>query len=295
MSKRSFGKLETQNIGYLLILPNYLIFLVFTLIPIVWTTGLSFTNYNLKTSHFVGFANYARLFSDSLFLKSFGNTLVYSVVTILPTMAIALLLAVLLNTRIPGKNIFRAIFYMPNIFSMVIVSMAWLYLYDTNAGILNRILRGIGMSPVHWVSSPSTSMLSVCIMSIWNSLGYDMVIFLAGLQSIPEYLYEASSIDGANSRQKFFRITLPMLAPTTFFIFVMACIASFQVFGQVLILTNGGPMDSTTTIAHQIYKNGFEYYEMGYASSQALVLLLVILAITLINMKSGKGEQNEVG
>ncbi len=122
-----------------------------------------------------------------------------------------------------------------------------------------------------------------------------MVINLAGLQGIPDYLYEAATIDGANAFHKFLYITLPMLAPTTFFIFVMACIRSFQVFGQVLIVTNGGPVNSTTTIAHQIYRNGFEYYQMGYASSQAVVLLIIVLAITLINMRYGKGEENNVG
>lgn len=293
--RKSYGKLETHNIAYLLILPNYLIYFVFTLIPIVWTLGLSFTDYNLSKAAFVGAANYVRMFTDSLFLKSFWNTLVYSFITIVPTMAVGLSLAIMLNMKIRGRNLFRAVFYMPNIFSMVVVAMSWLYLYDTHAGILNRILRMLGASPVPWLTSPEMAMFSVCLMSIWNGLGYNMVVFLAGLQTIPEYLYEAASIDGASWTQQFRKITLPMLAPTTFFIFVMSCIRSFQVFGQVLILTNGGPMESTTTVAHQIYKNGFEFYEMGYASAQSVVLLLVILGITMINMKYGKGEQNDVG
>lgn len=173
---------------------------------------------------------------------------------------------------------------------MVAVSMAWLYLFDTNNGILNRLLDVVGLGPVGWVTSSSTALLSVAIMSIWNSTGYNMILFLSGLQSIPEYLYEAASIDGATRWQKFRKITIPQLAPTTFFVFVMACINSFQVFGQVLIVTNGGPLNSTTTIAHQIYKNGFEYYKMGYASSQAVILLIIISLITLVNFKYGRGD-----
>lgn len=171
--------------------------------------------------------------------------------------------------------------------------MAWLYLYDTNSGILNRILNGLGLESVGWVSSTTMSMISVAVMSIWNQVGYNMILFLSGLQGIPEHLYEAASIDGATRWQKFRHITIPQLAPTTFFVFVMACIHSFQVFGQVLIVTNGGPVNSTTTIAHQIYKNGFEYFHMGYASAQAVVLLLIILAITVVNWKHGKGGTND--
>lgn len=173
--------------------------------------------------------------------------------------------------------------------------MAWLYLYDTTSGILNKVLKDIGMLAVPWISSASMAMISIAIMSIWSTTGYNMILFLSGLQGIPDYLYEAASIDGATSWKKFIHVTIPMLKPTTFFVFVMACINSFQVFGQVLIVTNGGPMNSTTTIAHQIYRNGFEYYKMGYASAQAVVLMVIIFAITLINMRFGGGDENDLG
>jgi len=288
------GRLEQQKSGYLMILPSYLIYTLFTLIPIIWTIVMSFTNYNLNTAEFVGLKNYQKMLTDTLFQSSVLHTLQYSILTVPIAMVLGLALAMLLNRKIAGRPFFRTIFYMPNILSMVAISMAWLYLYDTNSGILNRILKEIGLSPVQWLSSSGMAMISVAIMSIWSTLGYNMVVFLSGLQSIPEHLYEAASIDGANAWTKFTKITLPMLSPTTFFIFVMACIRSFQVFGQVLILTNGGPLNSTTTIAHQIYRNGFEFYEMGYASSQAVVLLIIILAITIINMKFGKGEENDL-
>lgn len=290
MRKRTKVGNRYQNIGYLLIAPGFLIYALFILVPILWTVAMSFTDYNLKTFSFVGLSNYIQLFQDAVFGKSVLNTVIYSVITIPVTMALSLFLATLLNQKIRGKGFFRTLFYMPNIFSMVAVSMAWLYLFDTHSGILNRLLEAVGLSPVGWVTSTSTALLSVAIMSIWNTTGYNMILFLSGLQSIPEYLYEAASIDGATRLQKFIKITIPQLAPTTFFVFVMACIHSFQVFGQVLIVTNGGPLNSTTTIAHQIYKNGFEYYKMGYASSQAVVLLLIILGITLVNFKYGRSD-----
>ena len=254
---------------------------------------MSFTNYNLREWHFTGISNYIQMFQDKVFLRSIWNTVRYSLMTIPVVMVLVLCLAMLLNQRLKAKGFFRTLFYLPNIFSMVAVSMAWLYLYDTNSGILNRMLNGLGLESVGWVSNTAMSMISVAIMSIWNQVGYNMILFLSGLQGIPEHLYEAASIDGATRWQKFRHITLPQLAPTTFFVFVMACIHSFQVFGQVLIVTNGGPVNSTTTIAHQIYKNGFEYFHMGYASAQAVVLLLIILAITIVNWKYGKGGTND--
>lgn len=292
--KKKRGRLEQQNAAYLLIAPSYLIYIVFILIPVIWTIIMSFTDYNLSEAHFVGVSNYMALFHDSLFLKSFVNTLYYCVLAIIPAMVLGLALALLLNQGLKGKGFFRTLFYMPNIFSMVAVSMAWLYLYDTTAGILNKMLRDLGLAAVPWISSHKMAMISIAIMSIWNSTGYNMILFLSGLQSIPDYLYEAASIDGATGWKKFCYITLPMLKPTTFFVFVMACINSFQVFGQVLIVTNGGPLNSTTTIAHQIYRNGFEYYKMGYASAQAVILMLIIFAITLVNMRYGRGDENDL-
>ena len=256
---------------------------------------MSFTDYDLSKAHFVGISNYIQLTKDPIFVKSVGNTLFYCVLAIVPAMVLGLALAMFLNQKLKGKGFLRTLFYLPNIFSMVAVSMAWLYLYDTTSGILNKVLKDIGMQAVPWISSASMAMISIAIMSIWSTTGYNMILFLSGLQGIPDYLYEAASIDGATSWKKFIHVTIPMLKPTTFFVFVMACINSFQVFGQVLIVTNGGPMNSTTTIAHQIYRNGFEYYKMGYASAQAVVLMVIIFAITLINMRFGGGDENDLG
>lgn len=276
-------------IAYLLILPNYLIFIIFLLIPIIWTFVMSFTDYNLTSYQFVGLKNYGMLLHDPLFKKAFYNTIVYSICTIPIAMCIGLLFALALNNKCHFKALFRTIFYMPNVLSVVAVSMAWLYMFDGNAGILNKILYLLGFSKVGWLTNSSYALMSVCFVGVWFTAGYNMVIFLSGLQSIPDYLYEAARIDGANSVQQFFAITLPMLKPTTFFIFVMACINSFQVFGQVYILTSGGPSNATTTLAHQIYKNGFELYKMGYASAESVVLMVMILGITVVNMLVSKG------
>ncbi len=288
--KKRKKSLTESKLGYLMILPNYIIYTVFTLIPICWTIGMSFTDYNLKTANFVGVSNYINIFKDEIFLKSIWNTVYYSLLTIIPIMVLPLLLALLLNRKIKGRGFFRALFYLPNILSMVAVSMAWSYLYNTQAGILNKMLNAIGLSSIPWVTDTKWAMISVAIMAVWQSLGYNAVLYLSGLQGIPDYLYEAATIDGANGVQQFFSITIPSLRPTTFFIFVMACIHSFEVFGQVYVLTQGGPLNSTTTIAHQVYLNGFEYYKMGYASAEAVVLLLIILVLTMVNMKGGNTD-----
>ena len=287
-------KRRYDRIAYFMIAPNFIIFVTFVLIPIFWSVAMSFTNYNLRTSEFIGFENYLQLFQDSVFKKSLVNTLVYSLLTIVPTMVFGLLLALLLNRAVPLKRFFRTVFYMPNILSVIAVSMAWVYLYNTNAGVLNRLLNLVGLPSVKWISDPKIALFSVVIMSIWMSTGYNMVVFLSGLQMIPTHLYEAAKMDGANAIQQFIKITFPLLSPTTYFLFIMACIQSFQVFGQVYALTGGGPVNATTTIAHQIYKSGFESYRMGYASAMAVVLLLIILILTLLNLRLGKGGESDV-
>lgn len=295
MTQKTIRKNQRQdNIAYLFLLPNYLIFGLFLLFPILWTLVMSFTDYNLFSYELIGISNYVRLFSDKVFLRSLSNTAVYSLFTIPVAMLLGLLLALALNRKFRGKSFFRTVFYMPNVLSIVAISMAWIYLYDTNSGILNHLLLALGLSKVPWLTNTDYTMLSVCVVGIWFTCGYNMVIFLSGMQSIPDYLYEAADIDGANPWQKLISITLPSLSPTTFFIFVMACINSFQVFGQVYILTGGGPSNSTTTIAHQIYKNAFELYKMGYASAEAVILMLLTLALTIVNLTVSKGGMPDV-
>ena len=285
-------RLEIQNIGYLFIAPNFLIYLIFVFIPVFYTIGLSFTDYNLRVANFIGISNYINLFRDDVFILALKNTLYYTIMFLPAIMVLGLALAILINKWFFGRTVFRAIFYLPQIVSLVASSLAWMYLYGTN-GIFNLFLSDLGISPVGWLTDSKMAMPSIVIMSLWQGGGYSMLLFLSGLQGIPIHLYEAATIDGANRRQTFFNITIPQLAPTTFFVFVMTCIQSFQIFGQVYMMTGGGPNNTTTTLAHQVYTNGFQYYKMGYGSSMAFILLLIILFVTLVNFKFGNVEGDE--
>ncbi|MGG6313775.1 carbohydrate ABC transporter permease [Paenibacillus macerans] len=283
-------------VGYAMIAPGYLVYFLFIFIPLLVGVYYSFTNYNFySTPQFVGLQNYIRLLHDELFGTAMYNTLIYALLTILPQMFLGLVLAALLNGKVFGRVFSRASIYIPNVTSMVAVSMIWLWIYDPALGILNRMIKTFGFDPVQWLYNPDTAMLAVVVMSIWKSIGYTMIVYLAGLQSIPSSLYEAAHMDGASKIRQFFSITIPMLKPTTFFILVMSCINSFMVFEQVNIMTGGGPLNSTTTVVHQIYLRGFQDFQMGYASAMAVVLFIITLAITLINFRYGnQGDDLDV-
>lgn len=244
---------------------------------------------------FLGIKNYVKLFSDSEFLRAITNTLFYTVVTLTVQLALGLLLAVLLYKKSKAVPIFRTALYLPNIMSMVCVSMVWLWLYNPNFGIFNRILEAIGIAPQKWLINPSQAMLCIILVGIWKNCGYSMVIFLGGLTGIPESLYEAAQLDGAGPIRRFLNITWPMLRPTTFFLVVTGIVNSFAVFEQVNILTSGGPLNRTTTVVHQIYRRGFLEFKMGYASAMAVLLLAFSLIVTMLVFKFGnKGQDVDV-
>lgn len=282
--------MEQQNVGYLFVLPSALIYLVFMIIPIIWTIAMSLTDYNLVSFSFTGLSNYDIMFHDVVFQKALWNTVRYTLLTLLPSLAIGLGLALLLNGAFKGRGLFRAIFYMPHIVSLVVTSLAWGYIFS-EVGILNQFLRALGAQRISWLTNSNLAMVCIVISSLWMACGHYMILFLSGLQSIPSHLYEAASIDGAGGWVKFWRITLPLLAPTTFFVFITACINSFQVFGQVYIMTGGGPDNATTTLAHQIYLNAFQYGKMGYSSAIAVVLMVIILLITAVNYRFGNQRE----
>lgn len=294
--KKRSGRLNVDYAGYLMIAPGYLIYFLFIFIPLIIGLYYSFTNYNFySTPQFVGWDNYVRLFQDQLFGRAMYNTFIYALGTIIPQMALGLVFAVLLNGRVFGRVFARASIYVPNVTSMVAVSMIWLWIYDPSLGILNRMIKVFGFDPVQWLYNPQTAMFAVIVMSIWKGLGYTMIVYLAGLQSIPNSLYEAAHMDGASKLRQFFQITIPMLKPTTFFILVMSCINSFMVFEQVNIMTNGGPLNATTTVVHQIYLRGFQDFQMGYASAMAIVLFAITLVITMANFRYGnQGDDLDV-
>ena len=253
-------------------------------IPIVFGLYISFTNYDgFKVMDFIGFNNYLDMFQDSYFTISLKNNLVYTLVTVPATLIIALLLAVAVNKGLKGSAIFKTLFFFPYITSMVAVGIIWTLLYNPTVGPINSILRSIGISnPPGWLLSTTSALLAIMIVYIWKMSGYYMIIFLAGLQSIPHHLYEAAEIDGAGGIKKFFKITLPLLSPTTFMVMILIIINSFQVFDLIQVMTDGGPGRATNVLVYRIYQEGFNYSHFGYASAEAYFLFAIILVVTLI-------------
>jgi ABC-type sugar transport system permease subunit len=270
--------------------PFLILFVAFRAGPVVASLLLSFTAYDaLSPPVWMGAANYRDiLFSTEaatrLFWKSVGNTLYFTAGQVVFEMLTGLSLAMLVNARmLRGKAVWRTTYYLPVVTSAVAASMIWLWLYQPQAGLLNLILRELGLPRLGWLSDPHLAMPSVIIMAVWQGAGWSMVIYLAGLQGIPESLYEAARIDGATGWQQFLGVTLPLLAPVTLFVVIISCIGSLQVFSQVYVMTQGGPLNATTTVTYQIWNNAFRFYRLGYASAMSFLLFLVILAISVVN------------
>lgn len=273
--------IHTDRIGYVLILPFYLFLALFVLFPIVFNLYLSFTNYNLNTADWIGLNNYKALFHDRFFFISLKNTAVYTIVTLAVTLALGLVLAALLNNKLFGTKWIRVSFFTPYVTSMVAVSMIWLWIYEPSHGIANSLLSLFGIPPKQWLYDTRWAMTAVIIMSIWKTLGYNLVVFLAGLQGIPRSLYEAAAVDGAGGIRQFFHITIPQIRPVTFFLVITGFINNFNVFEQIQIMTGGGPLNATTTLVHQIYNRAFQDFKIGYAASLSMVVLFLIGVLTL--------------
>jgi len=270
--------------------PNIIGFLLFSLLPVGATLVISLLNWDLiRDPEFVGFQNYTTLLTkDPIFREVLFNT-AYFVIGVVPaSIIISLMLALVMNNGLKGISLFRAIFFIPVITSSVAVAMLWRWLYNTDYGLINVGLDALGLPYVPWLTSTDWAMPAVIIMAVWKSLGYNMVIYLAGLQGISPILYEAAALDGAGGWARFRDITLPLLGPTTFFILVISVINSFQVFDLTFILTQGGPGIATTTIVMYIYDQGFRYFQMGYAAAIAWVLFIIIFLITLAQMQYQK-------
>lgn len=273
--------------AYAFLLPNILGFVTLTLIPIAVAFGLSFLDWDFANpAKFVGLRNFMRLTRDSGFRISFSNTIYYTTVSAPLTIALALFLAVLLNQRVRGIKWFRTIYFFPEISSIIAVAVVWNMLYHPTMGPINNILQSIGVeNPPGWTASVKWAMPAVILMSVWKQVGYYMVMFLAGLQGIPEQLYEAATIDGANSWQKFRYITLPLLSPTTFLVSILLVINSFKVFDQIVIMTDGGPGRATNVLVYYIYYQAFTLFRFGYASAIATVLFALVLIVTIIQFR----------
>lgn len=289
--KNSTLERKQRLAGIILVTPAMLHFILFTSIPIVMALWLSMTDYRVfSPPNWNWFSNYVEMFRDNVFMLSIWNTTVYTFWTVPVSMAIALVVAFILNEKLRLRAWYRAAFFMPHVTATVAIAMVWMWMYNKEFGLLNAVLQGVGLPKINWLGDPNWSMFSVILLGIWKGIGQKMIIYLAALQGIPNQLYEAASIDGASKLQQFYRITIPMLSQVTFFIFVISLIDSFQVFEQIYVMTGGGPVHSTTVMTYEIYRNAFESYRMGYASAQAFLLFLIVFILTLISKKYTRSE-----
>ncbi len=281
------------------ILPNFIGFTIFILLPIVFSLVISVTDFNIykgiEGMEFVGLDNYFAMFKDAWFIDAIKNNITYTVITIPCIMGISIVLATILNDKVYYKKTLRAVIFIPYISSVVASSVVWTMLFNPSQGVINNVLRAIGIdNPPGWLGSVTWALPAIMIVAIWGGIGYATLIYMAGIQSIDKSLYESCDIDGASSLQKFFKVTVPLLKSTTFFLLITSIISSFQVFGTINIMTGGGPGRATTVIAHYIYIAGFRYYKMGYAAAMSWFLLLFIFAITLFQWKIQHKYENSI-
>ncbi|WP_168121656.1 sugar ABC transporter permease [Paenibacillus sp. HB172176] len=277
--------------GTMFLLPAALLFAVFIFLPIVIGLGMSFTDYGgfeIKPA-FVGLDNYARLIHDDYFLISLRNNLVYTVLFVPLTMLFALASALLVNKVLHLRKFYRMAFYFPQITSMVSVAIVWGLLLNPMRGPINAILSSLGIGhPPEWLQSTQWALIAVVIVSVWKSFGYYMVILLAGIQGIPDYLHEAAKLDGAGRWKRLWHVTLPGLSPILFMVLILTIISSFQVFDLVSVMTDGGPGRSTNVLVFRMYQEAFIHYKMGYASAMAVILFVIVLIISLIQFRMEK-------
>jgi multiple sugar transport system permease protein len=265
-----------------LLLPSLIGMFTFVMLPVLSSLVLSFAEWDLIGElRWIGLDNYVTALSDPTVLGALGHTLLFIAGYLPAVVALALGLALLLNRKLKGRVVFRAVYFVPVVTSWVAVSLIWKWLLNPQYGLINYGLALVGIKGPGWLFDPSWAMAGIVLTSIWKDVGFVAVIYLAGLQDIPENLYEAAALDGATPWQRFWTITLPMLAPTTFFVTTISLISSFQVFDQVWIMTGGGPAGATSVMVEQIYKNAFSYYKMGYASAISWVLFALIFIVTL--------------
>lgn len=285
-SKRKLALTPQEKAAIILVAPLLFFLTVYWIAPALASLYYSLTNYSvvLKTK-WVGLANFGRLADDVLFWRSLENSALFTLGNIPLTMISGLLLAIAVNSGIRFRNLYRVIFYLPMVTSSIALSMVWLWLFDPNFGLLNAGLSVLGIARQQWLQSTSQALPSIVLMSVWGGIGGTMIIYLAGLQGIPDSIYEASKVDGAGTVEAFRYITLPSLQPVTIYLLVTGIIGSFQIFGPIYAMTDGGPAFATTTIVHQIYINGFRYFNMGYAAAQSWTLFVILLGLSVVNLR----------
>lgn len=274
--------------GYLFILPTFLGYTTFVIGPILAAIGISLTSYDmLSEPEFIGFENYANLFSDPRLRTVYLNTIFFTVVAVSLNVGVGLLLAVLINRRMPAalKYIFRTVYFFPVLVALAYCSIIWQFLFQRDTGVFNYYLGQIGVEPIPWLSNRQWVMPSIILMDVWKNTGFAMLVFLAGLQNIPSDYYEAAQIDGANGWNLFRHITLPLISPTFFFNMIIFMIGALQVFDSIIVLTGGGPGDASRSLVMYIYEKAFQSFDMGYASAVAITLFIIIMILTLIQFR----------
>ena len=276
---------EAQT-AVMLLAPTLLFFLVFQYYPILKSVAISFADYGLlrRETPFVGLENYIRQFQDPLFLAALWNTLLFVGVCVVVGVALALVVAVLVEKTGRWAGVYRTLYFIPVVTSLMATAMIWRWLYASN-GLINFLMTLVGLDPQAWLLSEHLALPSLMVLTIWKNLGFDLILFSAALQGIPEEMYEASSLDGANAFQTFFYITLPQLRPIVVLVGITAVIRSFQVFTIVLAMTQGGPVNATRTIVYHIYEQGIQYDDMGYASAASVVLLVLMAVVTFFQLR----------
>ena len=287
--RQTLGRARREWTAYLFLAPGLLLFSLFTVFALGFAFYLTFHEWSIiePDKPFVGLDNYKDMIHDERFRRSIFNTLYFTGASVPLGMLVGLGIALLLNQPLRGRGILRTLYFLPVVTPFVVVSIIWKWLYNGDFGLFNYYLLKTNLidEPLAWLADKQLAMPAVVLMTVWSSVGFSMVVYLAGLQSIPEELYEASRVDGAGWWARLRHITLPLLAPTTLFLLVMGIIGSFQVFTQIFVMTSGGPVDRTTTMVFFIYESAFKFYEMGYASTLAFLLFLMLLGFTALQLR----------
>lgn len=290
--KPSKRTLNTWYWAWFLIAPTIIGLIILNIIPIFQTFYMSFFKSGDfgRGNIFVGLQNYKHMFQDTQVWGAVLNTLLYTVIVVPITVIIALVVAVLLNTKIKGRDVYRTIYFIPMVAAPAAVTMIWKWLYNYKFGLINHMLSKIGIKGINWIDDPNVALISVIIIGIWSAIGYDMVLFLAGLQEIPKDYYEASNIDGASHVRQFFSITVPLLSPTLFFVVVTSIITSMQVFDVIYMMVDvtSPAYNKTVSLVYLFYNNSFKYANKGYGSAIVMLLLAIIMVITVIQVKAQK-------
>jgi ABC-type sugar transport system permease subunit len=290
---RSWAGLRQKLTPYVFIAPNVVLFTAFSFLPLLYAFWISFHDWSLiGDPEWLGLQNYRRLGRDLLFWQALTTTAVYSLSTVPTSMGLGLLLAIALNRRMPGRSFIRSVYFLPLVVSAVATGTIAAWMFNENYGVINALLARVGLGRVAWISSPQWALPSLAIATLWVRLGFNMVVYLAALQSIPPMYYEAARIDGASGVEQFRHITVPLLAPATFLLLILNVIHSFQVFDLIYVMTGGGPGFSTTMVVQYIFKSAFVTSEMGYASAMGVALYGIILVFTIVQWRASRQSES---